>query len=279
MSSKLTYLQLFGLKDGASAAEIKRAYRKLAMKYHPDRNPDPKAHQLFLDLTEAYQRLIDNKFGMDAVEEPVAKKEKSHEERIKEAKERYKFQLRREKMNLERSVQILRSGIRWKIFKFILICSTLISFAICVDKIVPTHFEKDLIVNYSGRYSGLENSEIYLMETAKGAAFYVASPNFFDIYENPEIHIERSGWMHNPLKIWKRGVFSNEAYRVDFSIINLFPLFSLFFLFPLATFLIRKKTYSYIILHKFSLYIVGTATLVVLFLNDRWLHLLTFGLL
>jgi curved DNA-binding protein len=54
------YYQAIGVKKGASEAEIKKAYRKLAMKYHPDRNKgDKKAEERFKELSEAYAVLSD----------------------------------------------------------------------------------------------------------------------------------------------------------------------------------------------------------------------------
>ncbi len=54
--------EILGLEKSASADEIKKAYRKLAVKYHPDRNPgDKEAEEKFREATEAYEILSDEK--------------------------------------------------------------------------------------------------------------------------------------------------------------------------------------------------------------------------
>lgn len=55
---KRDYYEVLGVAKDASADEIKKAYRKLAMKYHPDRNPgDEKAAEMFKEASEAYEVL------------------------------------------------------------------------------------------------------------------------------------------------------------------------------------------------------------------------------
>jgi curved DNA-binding protein len=54
------YYQILGVERSASADDIRKAYRKLAMQYHPDRNPDNKqAEEKFKEINEAYQVLSD----------------------------------------------------------------------------------------------------------------------------------------------------------------------------------------------------------------------------
>ena len=74
--AKQDYYEILGIDKGATAAEIKKAYRKMALKYHPDKNPDDKtAEENFKKAAEAYEILSDadkkaryDQFGHQAFE-------------------------------------------------------------------------------------------------------------------------------------------------------------------------------------------------------------------
>ncbi len=56
--AKRDYYEILGIARGSSAEDIKKAYRKLAIKYHPDKNPDdPSAEEKFKEAAEAYEIL------------------------------------------------------------------------------------------------------------------------------------------------------------------------------------------------------------------------------
>ncbi|HQW19197.1 MAG TPA: molecular chaperone DnaJ [Rhodocyclaceae bacterium] len=75
--AKRDYYEILGINRDATEDEIKKAYRKLAMKYHPDRNPDnPKAEEQFKEAKNAYEILSDtqkrsayDQFGHAGVEQ------------------------------------------------------------------------------------------------------------------------------------------------------------------------------------------------------------------
>src|SRR3954467_12319379 len=59
-TTKRDYYEVLGVERTATEEDVKRAYRKLAVKFHPDKNPDdPHAEEHFKELGEAYDVLMD----------------------------------------------------------------------------------------------------------------------------------------------------------------------------------------------------------------------------
>ena len=68
------YYKILNVSKTASSGEIKKAYKKLSLEYHPDKNKDPKANEIFMNVAEAYEVLSDpekrstyDKFGIEGL--------------------------------------------------------------------------------------------------------------------------------------------------------------------------------------------------------------------
>jgi len=80
MTTKLDYYDSLGVPRNAGQDEIKRAFRRLAMKHHPDKNREPGAEERFKEINEAYEVLSDpekramyDRFGHAGAESPFAR--------------------------------------------------------------------------------------------------------------------------------------------------------------------------------------------------------------
>ena len=89
------YYSVLGLKKGASEAQIKKAFRKLAFDWHPDLNPSKEAEEKFIQLNEAYETLIEGKIKSDFKinpshsSNPPKTKDQKRREEIRERMKRF----------------------------------------------------------------------------------------------------------------------------------------------------------------------------------------------
>jgi len=87
LDTSIDYYSLLGIKPAASAEEIKRAYRKMVFRFHPDRNPgDVEAAGKFTQVIDAYAVLSDGlqRSTYDAISHPAKAQEEPQEEGTEE---------------------------------------------------------------------------------------------------------------------------------------------------------------------------------------------------
>ena len=93
--SQKDYHKVLGLTPGASEKQIKTAYRKLALKYHPDRNSAPGAKRKFHEITLAYDYLLEHPYRRE--DRASSYEDRMANEVIRKERERMKSQVRARK--------------------------------------------------------------------------------------------------------------------------------------------------------------------------------------
>ena len=285
MSWKSKYYEVFGLTESATKSEVKRQYRKLAMKFHPDRNPDPKAHKLFLDLTEAYHILMDDSAVRptrnirDTNSTKTAAEQR--EERYRQGQERQRQFDRNRKLASERAFHNFTKGKRWKIFKISCIISFIVGIVLIIDFALPSRTENHIIISVDEHsYNGIQHDQIRKIETDKNLSIYLA--DFLktpEIRKWPVINVERSFIFRNPIKVIHTYQDETNIYPVDFSVINLFPFLSILFFVPGYTYRYKTNSPSFYLSYSISQYLIFVAVAYILLTQLRWLHILTLGFL
>lgn len=275
MDRRSELLRIFGLSAVAGKNDIRRAYRRMAMQFHPDKNPDPKAHQRFIQLTAAYEQLLADRF--DEPKPVAASRRPATEQRMKQAQKRYVYQ-QAHRMREQHSYFLqLTSGRRWRIFRMQVAVSTFVALILLVEPWIQTHFHTDEIVAYSSIYNGLQEDLVRCVSTKSDLRIFIESVSMRSFLDEPRVWIEKSWFTHQPVRIWHQTLHHTNAIPVDFSFSNMYPAMSGFFFIPLFTYWYRRKNYYFTFLYLFSQYFVGIVLLYLLLTQDRWAHLVTFG--
>jgi hypothetical protein len=272
-----------GLPQSASRADVKKAYRRLAMKLHPDKNSNPRAPGLFSELQDSYDALMDY---LDSNRPQVQKKtseirkEKTKEERIKEAQKRFINQKLREKQENELYFNKLTKGRRWKIYQVGSFICALLVLILTVDMILPRFNERDQFSGWSLKESGgLVLDFVHPIYLENSGKFYIDNAIYGDIKYYPIAYVERTRILHIPMKIIHPVEDKIKAYDLDLCFGALLPTSIFFFAFPPIIFFYRKQSPNFSFVYFLSLYVIFPLTILFLILENRWLHLITLGIL
>lgn len=311
MSTK-RYFDILGIPPTKNEDLVKRAYRKKAMKYHPDRNPSGVAKDKFIQVTEAYEKIL---FALEEAKNKKnvaqnqayrqtntsrrpqesrthtntqqnkssqqARTKQEWEERVKEARKRYENMKRKEALENERYYQNITSGKNWRKFKIVMFACTLISLLVILDsriftsQTIPTTIvSKDIQTSY-GRSPNNQSLEVVFENSQKAWI----QRSFLGMADNNFIFLERTP-LFKDIKYVK--FYEHDRwfyYTPDYSQSSTFPLIPLTLLIPLLTFFIKGKTVYFSMLYHGSVKIMPLFLIAFLYSNDRWAHLITLGMM
>lgn len=279
--------RLLNLPADSTDAEIRKQYKKLALRLHPDVNPDPMAHEVFIKLGKAVEILLNPDFKESAVDEKRASRRTSSNEsederleRMRVAKMRYEQQQKQQAMDNNRYFISLTSGMRWSIYKYIMRLSLVLALALSTELFLPLHYENDVLIGCSKSLNnGIIKSNITSIELEKRGRYYVQNNMYAWKYTYPEVIIETTWFLHTPIKMISSDDFYRYRTAFDFHVGSIRYGLIILFLVPLYPYLRRRKTLSFVFLYHLSFWGVGTVMVYVLLSQGRILHLLTLGFL
>lgn len=275
---KSKYYRLLGLSPNASEKEIRKKFRALALKVHPDHNNSHSAEEEFILLTEAHDMLL----GKNSLTNKNTKTKGSNEEerlkRVAEARRIFKEQLVRNHLENEIYFKKLTTGNKWRLIKVSALIGLLLSILLILDIFLPHHYQKQEIVEYKRYFAYSSNGEkISLIKTNTENYFWVSKINFsmHDRYRN--ILVESSWFFHNSIRLISREDGKSKYFDIHFSFYSATWILLILFLTPSFTLWHKRKKISFTVLFHFCYYGVNGLMVFYLITDDRWAHVLTLG--
>lgn len=277
------YYELLGLPEGASLNEVKKQYRRLVFKYHPDKNNGNDA--AFIAIKEAYEIItgkraapVSKLTATTATTAPRSRHDKTAEERVKQAQERYREQVYNTYVENEAYFRKLTSGRGWKLLRFNAFMGALIALILFIEPVLPPHHDFTHLTDYSREeYSGLYGSSVSLIRLDTGDQFFVHNMRANLYYHYPEVWVQSTWIFHNPVGLISLEDSGPQIYPIHFSFGAHNILFGCLFLIPIVAYFYKRRTILFTLLYQIGLYGVGGLIAYFLLSNDRWAHLLSLG--
>lgn len=276
--------RILGLGPEATEQELRRRYRSLALKVHPDTNPDPEANEQFIRLSQAVELLLTPERQRDnGIRARQSSKGESPEEqlaRMEQAKKR--FEQQRQKKQQENTLYFnqLTTGRRWLVFRWIMWTGIVLAIALTLDSVLPTHLEKDRLAGYTlNNYNGILYQKITSVRFEKNGDYFAKLNRGVWETSYPEVYIRKTWLLRTPVLFYSSDDYTLYETPFDFHLGAVRWLLFLLFSVPLFTYFRRRKDLTFVFMYQFSFWGIGLLEVYLLLTVNRLPHLLTLGFL
>ena len=169
------YFKILGLPNQSDKKLVKRAYRRLAMKYHPDKNDDRKANEKFILINEAYAKIMDESAHQNTWNTYRNEKAKAKEEELKKRMQWAKKYAQYKKDQEERIAEITYNKIQHSALGWIypLISWVCIGFAFLLFLDFMVMNTKDLDVDFDRSYVDMATEKDVLLFKDRESEEYI----------------------------------------------------------------------------------------------------------
>lgn len=274
------YYKILGLEPTASDAEVKRRFRELAKKFHPDKNPSEDATLIFQQLLDAYERILKKDFGSSIKTKTssyTSSQAAQHREFHRKAWERYEHMRKEQERELNAFYDTFIQGPKMKIKIFMGIVASLTIICLVADEFLPVHRISDKVTSYNRtRYQSISDHFVNEIITTDGS-YFVADyqPSTFESYPNVIIH--ETAICRLTKEIIHKTNQGSTNIQVHFTFYWIRWLLYAFLLIPISLVFYRKRSTIQVLGSWFSFFIVGTTMSLFFISNFRIISMISLG--
>mgnify|MGYP001197365167 CR=1 FL=1 len=276
MSGK-KYYKILNIPEGASKSEIKKSYRRLAKLYHPDVNNDIEAQEKFIQITEAYEMLINP--TAKKIKKPKKKGNKRSEKWTKyqeQSRKKYAERVLRQEKEIQKFYTSLRKGWRRNWIRINVTIGIIICIFMSLDQ-YSSPLQKSLRIIHLKNFSEHNSITTNLGE-------FTLPEGHVSLRKKPKLTLHTTPYLNHDIYVTYLDGEIHRNTKVSYSPNGPsfywgYPIIMIVSILPLFFLLFFRKNNGWFVFGHYTILIVTTPWLVYFILeHPNIIHIMTFNL-